>query len=496
MTNDLLLHEGQLRHIADRIAIPKYDRKSLKKGIVHIGVGAFHRAHQAYYMHLLHEKGAAADWGICGVGIRKNDLKIQKILHKQDHLYTLIIRHPNGNIENQIIGGIVDFIVGLDHPNSVIDRLAKPETRIVSLTITEGGYNYDTATGEFNFSNPAVMYDLEHPNEPKTVFGYLTAALNKRRESGVAAFTVMSCDNIEHNGSMMRKMLLSFAERQDQALAEWIAKEVSFPNTMVDRITPVTTKDDVDYLREEHGVLDAWPVTCEPFIQWVIEDKFSNGRPNFELVGAQFVTDVAPYEKMKLRLLNAGHSVIGILGALQGYETIDACMGDQTFAAFMRAFMDIEASPVLDAVPGIDLTAYKDSLEIRFSNPNLKDAVSRICSESSAKLPKFLIPTLQENLASGGSIEYATLVLAAWCYYSDKAIDKNGKTIVRIDSLSDELNHAAKNTTGNTLAFVQKKSIFGTLINNPRFVSLYSKFVTKIYADSNVKNHMKEIMNM
>ena len=326
------------------------------------------------------------------------------------------------------------------------------------------------------------------------MYGYLTAALRKRRDAALPAFTVMSCDNIQHNGEVTRDMLLTFARRQDAALAEWIEREVRFPNTMVDRITPVTTPEDIDYLRDTYGILDAWPVTCEPFIQWVVEDTFSNGRPELEKVGVQFVPDVKPYEKMKLRLLNAGHSVLGLLGAIHGHPTINACMEDEVFVAYVRAFMDQEATPVLDAVEGIDLSDYKDSLQERFANPTIKDSVSRICSESSAKLPKFLIATIRENLAQEGSIQYATLVIAAWCYYSDKGINKNGQPIEIIDAMSKELHRAAQQTSTDPLAFIRQESLFGDLIQNERFTRVYAEMIQEIYGDVRIRKHMQAML--
>ncbi len=372
--------------------------------------------------------------------------------------------------------------------------MAHPDTKIVSLTITEGGYNFNSSTGEFDFENPDIQHELKHPDRPKTVYGYLTAALRKRRDAALPSFTVMSCDNIQHNGDVTRDMLLTFARRQDAALADWIEQEVRFPNTMVDRITPVTTPEDIDYLRDTYGIQDAWPVTCEPFIQWVVEDTFSNGRPELEKVGVQFVPDVKPYEKMKLRLLNAGHSVLGLLGAIHGHPTINACMEDETFVAYVRAFMDQEATPVLDAVEGIDLSEYKDSLQERFANPTIKDSVSRICSESSAKLPKFLIATIRENLAQEGSIQYATLVIAAWCYYSDKRADKDGQPIEISDALSKELHRAAQQTSTDPLAFIRQESLFGDLIQNERFTQLYTEMIQKIYEDARIRKHMQSIL--
>jgi mannitol 2-dehydrogenase len=304
----------------------------------------------------------------------------------------------------------------------------------------------------------------------------------------------MSCDNIQHNGDMARKMVLAFTNKQDTEFASWIDKEVSFPNTMVDRITPVTTEADIKYLQVNHRLNDEWPVICEPFIQWVVEDKFSDGRPAFEKLGVQFVDDVSPYEKMKIRLLNAGHSVLGIPGALHGHPTINACMGDDVFAKFMRQFMDKEASPVLDPVEGIDLEKYKDKLEERFSNPNIKDSVSRICSESSAKLPKFLVPTLQESLASGGSIEYATLILAAWCYYSDKGINENNAPIEIIDAMEDELHVAATKTNSDVLSFIRQSALFGELSENELFTKKYEEMIEKIYRGEGIRNIMESMI--
>ncbi|WP_276388951.1 mannitol dehydrogenase family protein [Eudoraea chungangensis] len=488
------LRQRNLQKVGSRIPVPKYKRGEETSGIVHIGVGGFHRAHLAYYLHQLKNDSAASVWGICGVGLREADVKLYNIFKKQDHLYTLMVKHPNGKIEAEVIGSIVDFIMGTDTAEQVILRMASEETKIVSLTITEGGYNFNPSTGEFNFDNPDIQHELQHPEEPKTVFGFLTAALKRRRAEGLSAFTVLSCDNIEHNGDMLRKMLLTFAAAQDSDLAKWIAEEVCFPNCMVDRITPVTTEADVEVLTQAYGVDDAWPVTCEPFIQWVVEDKFSNGRPAFEKAGVQFVPDVGPYEKMKLRLLNAGHSVLGLLGAIHGHPTINACMEDETFVIYLRAFLDNEATPILGEIEGINLKDYKDTLLERFANPNIKDSISRICSESSAKLPKFLIATLQDNLATAGSIKFATLVIAAWCYYSDKGIDRNGNPIEIIDARSIELHQAAKKTNTDTLAFLRQESLFGNLIENKEFTKLYTEKVQKIYEDPNIKNYMNNMI--
>tara|TARA_R110002074_G_scaffold402261_1_gene605790 strand:+ start:1887 stop:3383 length:1497 start_codon:yes stop_codon:yes gene_type:complete len=495
MKEAINLNQNNLHQLPEDVACPEYNRSELKAGIVHVGVGGFHRSHEACYMDELLGLGMGTDWGICGVGIRGADGKLRDILKSQDFLYTLIVKHTDGKIENRVIGSLVDFIMGCDDPASVIDKMASPQTRIVSLTITEGGYNVDPATGEFNFDNPDAKHDLNNPLQPKLVFGYLSSALRKRRDAGIPAFTVQSCDNIQHNGDLTRKMLLGFVREQDPELAEWIEREVCFPNAMVDRITPVTTAADMDYLKNQVGLRDGWPVTCEPFSQWVIEDKFSNGRPEWEAVGAQFVPDVTPYEKMKLRLLNAGHTVLGILGSIHGFNTIDECVSDELFAKYLRAFMESEATPVLDAVDGVDLDDYKDTLLERFSNPNIKDNLARICLESSSKLPVFLIPTITENLQQGGSIKYATLVIAAWCYYSDKGVSKDGEKLEIVDEMKDALHRAAAGTSKDKLSFLKVKSVFGDLVQSKSFTDEYSRMVGMLYENPDIAQHMQALLD-
>jgi len=490
---EMELNQKNLDNLSNRISCPEYNRKSLVTGIVHIGVGGFHRSHQAYYIHRLLQKNDADNWAICGVGLREGDRNMYNALKEQDGLYTLVTQHPNGNIENEIIGSITEFLLAVDDPQTVIDKLASETTKIVSLTITEGGYNFNPSTGAFDFENPDIQHELRNRNEPKTVYAYLTAALKKRRANGLPPFTIMSCDNIQHNGNVARKMVLAFAKKQDPQLASWIEKKVSFPNSMVDRITPVTTEEIMDYLKNKYDMQDKWPVVCEPFIQWVVEDDFSDGRPQLENVGVQFVPDVTPYEKMKIRLLNAGHSVLGITGAIHGHPTIDACMHDEVFAKFMRGFMDKEVTPILGSIEGIDIKEYKDNLEIRFSNPNIKDSVSRICSESSAKLPKFLIPTLTENLKKGGSIKYGTFLLAAWCFYNDKRLNNKGEPLEIIDEQKNELHKAAKETENNWTAFIEQYRIFGNLINNERFKNEYTSFIQIFYMKNNIRHLMSVI---
>ena len=482
------LNQKNLTSIASQLACPTYERNAIKTGIVHIGVGGFHRAHQAYYIHQLLNDAQNSDWGICGIGLREGDREMANVLKQQDGLYTVITQHPDGGETCEVVGSITDYIFAIETPILAIDRMAHPETKIVSLTITEGGYNFDPNTGDFNFDDPDIQHDLQNPKHPRTVFGYLSAALKKRRDKGLPAFTILSCDNIQHNGDVARKMLFSFAEKQNPLLTNWIKNEVCFPNSMVDRITPVTPQSSIEFLKNKYQLKDDWPIVCEPYIQWVIEDNFSNGRPPLEKFGVQFVPDVTPYEKMKIRLLNAGHSVLGIPGAVHGHSTINACMEDNTFASFMREFMDKEVTPHLGKIEGIDLTEYKNSLEERFANPNIKDGVSRICSESSAKLPKFLIPTIQENLVSGGSTKYGIFVLAVWCYYSDKRMDLNNNKIEIIDARKEVLHQRAKQK--DKLSFLGMRTIFGDLNKNERFVKNYSMMIEAIYNELNIQKLM------
>jgi mannitol 2-dehydrogenase len=488
------LNQSNLPEIAQRISCPAYDRKSLKTGIVHIGVGGFHRSHQAYFIHQLLQQGNTLDWGICGVGLREADRKMNDVFSKQDCLYILVTQYPDGTEKSEVIGSIHQFLLAVDTPEAVIDQMADPDVKIVSLTITEGGYNFHPATGQFNFDNPDIRHELEHPDQPKTVYGFLTAALRKRKLNGQAPFTILSCDNIQHNGDVLRKMLLEFSQKQDPELASWISTHASFPNTMVDRITPVTPPEIIHYLSDTYQIEDEWCVVCEPFIQWVVEDEFGQGRPPLERTGVQFVPDVTPYEKMKIRLLNAGHSVLGIPGALHGHPTIDTCMQDAVFARFLRQFMDREATPVLGTIEGVDLEQYKDSLAERFANQNIKDSVSRICSESSAKLPKFLIPTILENLENNGSIRFATFVLAAWCYYSDKGVNEKAEPLEIIDARKEDLHQAAENTEHDWTAFLRQPDLFGDLVENERFRTEYKQHVQAIYKENDIRRLMQELI--
>ena len=467
------LNQENLSKIADRISIPAYDRSVIKTGIVHVGVGGFHRAHQALYTDQLLHDSSIIDWGICGVALLPHDKKIYDILKNRDGLYTLMVKEFDGSLSKRVVGSITDLLFAPENPKSVIDKMASPDIKIITLTITEGGYNYSEALEAFDAQNPDILYDIDHPESPKTIFGYLTQALKLRQSQGVDGCTIQSCDNIQSNGDMTKAMLLSYVKLAEPGLVSWINKNVSFPNSMVDRITPATAAEDIEMLKTESGVEDAWPVVCEPFKQWIIEDEFVNGRPLWDIVGARFVKDVEPFEKMKLRLLNAGHTVLGILGALVGYETIDEAVNDVNIREFLKNYLHLEVKPTLKDLENVDLDAYIKSLIQRFGNVSIKDQIDRICSESSAKFPIFVLPTVKSNLEIAKSTELAAFVVAAWAIYS-LGKDEQGNNLVVKDALATTLHeYAIQAAQEQPKHFLEIESVFGNLKASEAFSAAY-----------------------
>ncbi len=461
-----------------QVARPEYDRSKVSVGIVHFGVGGFHRTHQAMYLDQLMTAGKSLDWGICGVGVLASDRQMQTVMAAQDCLYTMVVKHPDGRFEPRVIGSIVDYLFAPDDPEAVLERMADPATRIVSLTVTEGGYNIHAVTGQFDVTNPDVVHDAQPGAVPRTTFGLITEALRRRWDRGLPAFVVMSCDNIPGNGDVARSSLAAFAGLRDPALADRIEREVLFPNGMVDRITPATTDDDRAEVTDRFGIRDGWPVVCEPFTQWVLEGWPAEGpgntgeRPPLEEVGVQLVEDVGPYELMKLRLLNGSHQALCYLGYLAGHRYAHEVCQDPLFAEFLLAYMDAEATPTLEPVPGIDLDAYKPNLIARFSNPQIRDTLARLCTESSDRIPKWLLPVIRENLAQHRPITLTTAVVAAWARYCE-AVDEQGQPIVVIDRLRDSLIAAAQQQGSDPLAFVRNRELFGDLVDDERFTTAY-----------------------
>ncbi|MEU5841932.1 mannitol dehydrogenase family protein [Rhodococcus sp. NPDC047139] len=465
-----------------RVPVPTYRRSDVTVGIVHFGVGGFHRAHQAMYVDRLLEQGSAKEWGICGVGVLPGDRRMQEALAAQDHLYTLVLMHPDGTWEPRVIGSIVDYHYAPDDPEAVIELLAAPATRIISLTVTEGGYNIRHDTGEFDVDDPAVRHDLHSGEPPATVFGLVTEALARRRARGLRAPTVMSCDNIEGNGTVARRAFTAYASLVDSELAQWISEHVRFPNSMVDRITPATTDEVVAALSERFDVQDRWPVVAEPFTTWVLEESFADGRPAFEDAGVQIVDDVAPYELMKLRLLNASHQGLCYFAYLMGYRLVHEAAQDPLLAGFLRAYMDTEATPTLRPVPGIDLDDYKSTLVDRFANPEIRDTIARLCAESSDRIPKWLLPVIRENLDTGGHVRLSAAIVASWARYAEGA-DEDGRPIEVVDRLADTLVPLARRQLAHPTAFIENVDVFGDLARHSRFVDAYTWALNALHSD-------------
>jgi mannitol 2-dehydrogenase len=474
------LNTEALSRLPDNLATPGYDRSALQVGIVHFGVGGFHRAHQAMYLDRLMNEGKALDWAICGVGVLPGDKRMRDVMEDQDCLYTLVTKHADGKREGRVIGSMAEYLHAPENPEAVIEKMASEQVRIVSLTVTEGGYNFHHVTGEFDAENPDVAADLQPGAVPATTFGLVVEALSRRRARGLQPFTMMSCDNIQGNGDVARKMFTAFARLKDADLAAWIEQHVSFPNSMVDRITPVTTDEDREAIVGEFGVTDAWPVVSEPFVQWVLEDRFPLGRPAFDDVGVQLVDDVEPYELMKLRLLNASHQGQCYFGYLAGYRYAHEVCQDPLFTKFLMDYMTYEGQPTLPPVPGIDIEDYKQTLIDRFSNPHIRDTLARLCAESSDRIPKWLLPVVRINLDNDGDIFRSAGIVASWARYAE-GTDEEGARIQVVDRLAKPLMAAAQQQREDPLAFIANREVFGDLIDNERFVAAYTEALSNLH---------------
>jgi mannitol 2-dehydrogenase len=491
MKNIIKLNAENLPLIAKEVKKPSYNRNNIKASIVHVGIGGFHRAHQAYYADLLMENFGVTDCGICGIALLNGDKRIYDTLVNQNGLYTLMINEADGKPSARVIGSIVEYLFAPENPSAVIEKMAHPDTKIISLTITEGGYNFNASTGDFQEEEPTVLADIANPLTPKTIFGYLNQAFKLRKERGLPGLTIQSCDNIQHNGSVAKKMITAYIKLANPDLLVWVNENVSFPNSMVDRITPVTATTDIDSLKETFGVDDAWPVVCEPFCQWVIEDDFKTGRPDWDKVGAQFVDLVDPYEKMKIRFVNGGHVALGFTGYLNGYSFVYETMEDQDFKNFVQNYLDEDATPILDEVPGINLKDYKETLIQRFANPHIKDQLTRIFSESSAKIPKFLIPTINEQIKINGSFKRCALMIAAWCNYLENIgadeIEKvqDDMKLLLVDTAKQSINN-------DELAFLKIESIFGDLASKAEFTNVYLPIMRDLRSNG-IKSMIKNL---
>ncbi len=473
------LNVGTLQSLATTVAIPSYDRRRVRTGMVHIGVGGFHRAHQAMYADRLMNDGLALDWGICGVGVLPSDRRMKQALTAQDGLYTLVVKHPDGSLRPRIVGSLVEYLLAPDDPTAVVEKLADPGIRIVSLTITERGYNTDPVTGVFDGGTPEVRADLRPDAALRTSFGLVTEALARRRDRGHAPFTVLSCDNLQGNGDVARRAFTAFAMLRDPALGAWVEREVSFPNSMVDRITPLTTPADVAMVGDMFGVEDAWPVVCEPFAQWVVEDRFPTGRPPWEHAGVQLVDDVTPYEVMKLRLLNGSHQALAYFANLAGLHFVhDACR-DPLWSRFLQDYMDREVGPTLPPVPGVDLEDYKHTLLQRFRSTAVADTVARLCTPTPAPIAKYVLPVVRAGLSGGGEVHRAAAVVASWARYAEGR-DDHGQPISLLDRQAERVPANASRLDEDPVAFIADRGIFGGLTHDQRFVGPFLRALTSL----------------
>ncbi|MEJ6389228.1 mannitol dehydrogenase family protein [Gymnodinialimonas ulvae] len=480
VTPALPLSREALAALPSEIETPTYDRAELTPGIVHIGLGNFHRAHQAWYVHRLMQQGQAKDWAIIGAGVRPYDATMREKLLAQDCLTTLIELAP-GSSRAEVTGAMIDYLPIEEGNEALIAQMADPAIRIVSLTVTEGGYYRDPVTGAFDAAHPDIAHDAAVPDAPVTAFGAMVAALKRRREDGHGAFTGQSCDNLQGNGAILRQTVVGLAALSDPDLADWIDANASFPNSMVDCIVPATGPDELE-LAARLGVADNAPVTHENYRQWVIEDAFCAGRPRWEDVGATITPHVHAYEAMKIRILNAGHQVLANAGELLGCETIADCMADPDILAFWRKVEGEGIAPYVAAVPGMTPAAYVDLIETRFANPTIKDTVRRVAFDGSSRHTGFILPILREALAVEASVEALALVEALWarmCY----GTRDDGSTIEANDPDWDNLNAAAMAAKDDPAAWLAQGQIYGDLASQSAFAEAFGRWLTRIWQD-------------
>ena len=474
------LSNETLASLPEAIARPTYDRASLTPGIVHIGLGNFHRAHQSWYLHRLMQQGEAQDWAILGAGVRPYDAAMRERLKAQDCLTTLIELSPT-TTSAEVVGSMIDYLPIEEGNGALIAAMARPEIRIVAMTVTEGGYYQDPIAGGFDLAHADVQYDLANPTAPRTAFGAIVEALSQRRAAGLGPFTVQSCDNLQGNGDITRQTVLGLARAIDADLAAWIEANVTFPNSMVDCIVPATGPAEIARAAEL-GVADQAPVTHEPYRQWVIEDSFCAGRPDWDKVGATFTDAVHSYETMKIRILNAGHQVIANAGELLSCVTISDCMEDADIGALFSKVENEEIAPYVHAVPEFTPTAYVELIASRFSNPAIRDTTRRVAFDGSSRHTGFLLPILRDALAAGGSVDGIALVEALWCRMC-AGTREDGSAIEPNDPKWDELCVAALAAKEAPQSWLAQESFYGSLGQDTRFAEAFGRWLTQIWTE-------------
>ena len=462
------------------VQLPAYDRASLRPGILHIGLGNFHRAHMAVYLDDLFAQGLDHDWAIIGAGVRPADAQMRDALTAQDCLSTVIELDPQGKTARRI-GSMIDFLPVEATNGTLIKTMTRPEIRIVSLTVTEGGYFVNPATGVFDPTAPEIVADANDPAYPATAFGAIVAALKQRKSARFKPFTVMSCDNLPGNGTVAKAAVVGLARLSDPALAEWIEQNVAFPNGMVDRITPATGPRERSMAAAFGLSDDPVPVTCEPFRQWVLEDNFPAGRPAWEKVGVTFTDQVHAFETMKIRILNGGHAIIAYPGGIKGIEFVHEAMADATIRAFLDKIETTEILPIVPPVPGQDLQDYKALILDRFSNPEVADTERRLCLDGSNRQPKFILPSILDTLARGSMPRGLILSSAMWCRYC-YGVDENGQDIAPNDPNWEALQTAARQAKSDPAAWLRQRAIYGDLIKNRPFVAAFSEALNAVWS--------------
>ena len=474
-----LLNSAALAALPAGVAGPGYDRARLTAGILHVGVGNFHRAHMAVYLDRLFALGEGQDWAILGAGVRPGDAAMRDKLAAQDWLTTVVELDPNG-LSARVSGSMIGF-VPVD-PQATIAAMADPAIRIVSLTITEGGYYVDARTGGFDAAHPDMAADAATPDAPQSVFGMILAALRRRRAAGTPPFTVMSCDNLPENGHVTQRAVVGLARLSDPDLADWIAAHVAFPNSMVDCITPATSDRERSLVAERFGLIDAVPVACEPFRQWVLEDHFPTGRPPLEKVGVEFVGDVAAHELMKLRILNGGHAAIAYPSALLGHHFVHDAMADPLIARWLDRLERHEIMPTLSPIPGVSYDDYLAKVTERFSNSAVGDTIPRLCLDGSNRQPKFILPTLSDALAKGLPFKGLALEVALWCRYC-AGTDEAGQPIPPNDENASDLKARALAAKADPAAFLANRTVFGALGDDPHFAAAFATHLGRLWSD-------------
>lgn len=474
------LSNATLDRLPPGIARPAYDRAALRPGIVHIGVGNFHRAHMAWYLHRLMQQGMARDWAIVGAGVRPYDAAMREKLLAQDCLTTLIELAPDRR-SAEVIGSMIDYLPVEEGAAALIARMADPAIRIVSLTVTEGGYFTDPATGRFDADHPDVRHDAANPERPRTAFGAMAAALRRRRDAGAGPFTGLSCDNLQGNGAVLRRAVVSLARLSDPALAAWIDANAAFPNSMVDSIAPATGPKEMALVRAL-GIDDAAPVTHENFRQWVIEDAFCAGRPDWDRAGATFSDRVHDYEMMKLRILNAGHQLLANAGEVLGVQTIAGCMAHPAIAAFLGKTLRTEIAPHVAPTPDMTPERYVALIERRFSNAAVVDTVRRVAFDGSSRHPGFVLPVVRDALAAGAPIDGLALAEALWARMC-AGVREDGAAIEPNDPMWDALTTAARAAREAPAAWLAQKAVYGDLGDAAAFADLFTRWLRRIWSD-------------